>query len=130
MTPDFGKQKKQQSSSDALYDLEFDAVLIEQSIAKQYGILPSQQGELTYSDWSKLVGGLMRDTPLGQVVSIRGETDRNTIQKMNAWQKQIRSEWAAFKAKSQKPGAGYDEASVMAQLKSMLISAFGAQKKQ
>lgn len=67
----------------------------------------------------------MRDTPLGQVVSIRGETDRNTIQKMNAWQKQVRSEWAAFKAKNQKPGAGYDEATTMAQLKSMLISAFG-----
>lgn len=105
-------------------------MLIEQSIAKQYGILPSQQGELSYADWSKLVGGLMRDTPLGQIVSIRGETNRDTIRNMNAWQKQIRSEWAAFKAKNRKPGAEYDEASAMAQLKSMLISAFGAQTKQ
>ena len=34
-------------------------MLIEQSIAKQYGILPAAQGELGWAEWVKLVGGLM-----------------------------------------------------------------------
>ena len=45
--------------------MEYDAVLIEQSIAKQYGILPSQQGELKYADWAKLVGGLTESSDAG-----------------------------------------------------------------
>lgn len=45
-------------------------MLIEQSIAKQYGILPAAQGELGWAEWVKLVGGLMDDTPLGRVVAV------------------------------------------------------------
>ena len=48
-------------------------MLIEQSIAKQYGILPAAQGELGWAEWVKLVGGLMDDTPLGRVVAVRNE---------------------------------------------------------
>lgn len=59
-----------------LYDTAFDAVLIEQSLATQYGILPAAQAELPYPEWAKLVGGLMDNTPLGRVVAVRGETDR------------------------------------------------------
>ena len=50
-------------------------MLIEQSIAKQYGILPAAQGELGWAEWVKLVGGLMDDTPLGRVVAVRSESD-------------------------------------------------------
>ena len=71
--PDFRKPKKQQNDEETWYDLEFDHVLIEQSIAKQYGVLPSEQGALKYSDWAKMVSGLMDDTPLGRVVAVRSE---------------------------------------------------------
>ena len=53
-----------------LYDAAFDAVLIEQSLATQYGILPAAQAELPYPEWAKLVGGLMDNTPLGRVVAV------------------------------------------------------------
>ena len=53
--------------------------LIEQSIAKQYRVLPSEQGDLRYSDWIKMVSGLMDDTPLGRIVMIRSETDKERI---------------------------------------------------
>ena len=79
--------------------MDFDSVLIEQSIATQYGILPSAQGELAYQEWAKLVSGLMDDTPLGRVVAVRAEKDRKAISGMNQWQRRIRAEWAAFKAK-------------------------------
>lgn len=78
--------------------MEFDRVLIEQSIATQYGVLPSDQGELHYSDWAKLVGGLMHETPLGQMVALRSERDREAIKRFTPSQKRLRSEWAAYKS--------------------------------
>lgn len=51
------------------------------------------------SEYLKLLGGLMADTPLGEVVQIRAETDRERIAKMTVTEKRIRSEWQAFKAR-------------------------------
>ena len=51
-----------------LYDTAFDAVLIEQSLATQYGILPAAQAELPYPEWAKLVGGLMDNTKIRKEV--------------------------------------------------------------
>ncbi len=98
MTPrvDFTTKSKKKNKYDDFYDLEYDAVLIEQSIAKQYHILPSQQEELSYSDWAKLVSGLMNDTPLGKVVEIRSEDDAEIIKNMTKEQLAIRSEWQSF----------------------------------
>lgn len=53
------------------------------------------QGELPYPEWAKLVSGLMDDTPLGRVVAVRAEEDRNVIARMGPWQRRIRSEWSA-----------------------------------
>lgn len=96
MTLDFKKTKKKSNPADDFYDLDFDAVLIEQSIAKQYHILPSEQDDLSYSDWSKLVSGLMNDTPLGKVIEIRMEDDPEILKNMNDDQRRIRSEWQSF----------------------------------
>ena len=41
----------------------------------------------------------MGDTPLGEVVQIRAETDRERIANMTVTEKRIRSDWAAFKAR-------------------------------
>lgn len=62
-------------------------------------MLPAAQAELPYWEWARLVEGLMDDTPLGRVVAVRAETDRKAISGMNQWQRRIRAEWAAFKAK-------------------------------
>lgn len=91
---DFPKKKNQ---TDDYYDPEYDAILIEQSIAKQYHILPSMQGDLSYCDWAKLVSGLMNDTPLGKIVEIRSEDDSDIIKNMSAEQLAIRNEWHEFK---------------------------------
>jgi len=100
----------------------FDAVLIEQSIAKQYGILPGAQGELPYPEWAKLVSGLMDDTPLGRVVAVRAETDRKAIAKMNPWQRRIRSQWRSFLARRASPGTQKQE---LAALQRSFAAAFG-----
>lgn len=93
---DFRKPKQQ---TEFWYDTEKDAVLIEQSIAKQYGIIPSEQEELKYSDWAKLVSGLMEDTPLGRIVSIRSETDREVIRKFTSEQKKVYNDWQRFRSR-------------------------------
>lgn len=88
--------KKQRIQSESWYDPEYDRKLVEQSIAKQYHILPSEQGELSYSDWALLVSGIMEDTPLGQVVLIRKENNREHIKKFSSYERKIYNEWRSF----------------------------------
>ena len=126
MPTDF--RTKRSNIQDAAYDQDFDKVLIEQSIAKQYGILPSQQGNLSYSEWSKLVSGLMDDTPLGRVVAVRTETDQKVIAQYSPWQRQIRADWNAFKAQKMSQQSTEDMEQQMKQLERMLASAFGGGK--
>ena len=108
-----------------LYDVEFDAVLIEQSIATQYGILPVAQGELSYPEWAKLVSGLMDDTPLGRVIAVRGETDQKIIAQMNSRQRKIRSEWQTFAASKAIKKPRTELMAQMKHLEEMLAKAFG-----
>lgn len=98
-------------------------MLIEQSLAKQYGVLPAAQGELPYADWAKLVSGLMQDTPLGQVVAVRSEQDGETVRAMTAGQRRIRSEWEWFCAGVPVDAARQEKE--MARLEAMLAGLFG-----
>ena len=105
--------------------MEYDAVLIEQSIAKQYGILPSQQGELKYADWAKLVGGLMNDTPLGQIVSIRSERDKDILKHMTPELKELRAEWSRFQANRLRSRPEDEQKAQMRALEQMIAAMFG-----
>ena len=80
-----------QAKADAVYALFY--------ARGAFDILPAAQGELGWAEWVKLVGGLMDDTPLGRVVAVRSESDANLVRSMPQWQKQLRTEWAAFRAK-------------------------------
>ena len=102
--------------------MEYDKVLIEQSIAKQYGVVPSKQGDLHYSDWSKMVSGLMEDTPLGRIVSIRSEKDSDVIRKFTPEQKRIRNEWMNFRLQQQTNENDIKQS--MKNLQAMLASMF------
>lgn len=52
-----------------------------------------------YSDWASLVGGLMNDTPLGKVVEVRCETDKERLKLFGPGEMRIRREWNEFLAK-------------------------------
>lgn len=97
---------------------------MEQSIAVQYGILPSQQGNLLYRDWAQLVSGLMDDTPLGRIVAIRSETDMDAVSRMSPAQKRIRQEWAQYRMKNYKKETHAD----IQKLQSMVASMFGGRR--
>jgi len=101
-------------SSETWYDLDYDKDLIAQSIAKQYGILPSDQEELHYSEWLLLVSGIMEDTPLGQVVLIRSENDKKRLKHFTQHEHHIRNQWQNFRARQKlEAGAKPEDTAVM-----------------
>lgn len=72
--------------------MAIDWDLIEASFAQQYSIRLTNT-ELTWAEFTRLLSGLLPDTPLGRVVSIRAEKDKKIINAFTKEQKRIRSEW-------------------------------------
>lgn len=75
------------------YDLYEDYDLIEASFAQQYGIRLRQEEDMSWSEFCTLLSGLLPDTPLGRIVSIRAEKDPKVLKNFSADQKKIRNEW-------------------------------------
>lgn len=68
----------------------------------------------------------MDDTPLGRVVAVRMETDRERIKQFSPWQRQIQSEWKEFQAGTAQQNFDKDAwHKEMASLEQMLAAAFG-----
>lgn len=86
--------------------------------------MPSEQEDLSYSDWAKLVSGLMNDTPLGKVIEIRSEDDPDIIKNMNADQLAIRNRWQEF-CNSQITYTEEDMRKQSEMLEKMMASLFG-----
>lgn len=66
--------------------------MIEASFLSQYGIR-LKTTELQFDEFLNLTSCLMPDTPLGQIVAIRSETDAEIISNFTDGQKQIRNDW-------------------------------------
>lgn len=81
------------SCPDNWYDLFEDWPLIEASLAKQYSIRIRQHADMPWDEFCILVAGLMPDTPLGNIVTIRSEKDAEVIKKFNADQRRIYNDW-------------------------------------
>lgn len=73
-----------------MYD---DYDLIEASFAEQYGIRLRREDDMPWSEFCTLLSGLLPDTPLGKIVSIRAEKDRKILKTFTKEQKKIRSDW-------------------------------------
>lgn len=54
---------------------------------------------MTWAEFSTLLSGLMPDTPLGNMVSIRSEDDKEVLKEFNQEQHRIRREWRNRNAK-------------------------------
>lgn len=75
------------------YDLYEDWELIEASFATQYGIRLAQVDNMTWSEFCSLLSGIMPKTPLGQIVSIRAEEDKDILKNFTKEQHKIRNDW-------------------------------------
>lgn len=103
------KANKPSPSSVKWYDLYDDWHLIEASFTKQYGIRLRSDTEMSWSEFSTLLAGIMPETPLGQIISIRSETDPDIIKGFNKEQKKIRSDWQKRLAQDLLQGEGSPE---------------------
>ena len=56
---------------------------------------------MPWTEFCTLVGGLMPDTPLGQIVSIRSETNKDVIKNFTQDHKRIVRDWKEFIASEQ-----------------------------
>lgn len=82
---------KNQSNNESWYDLEDDWELVASSLKKQYGY--SVRKEIENMSWAELcsdISGLMHDTPLGNIVEIRSEDDKERLKNFTQEQKNIR----------------------------------------
>lgn len=66
--------------------------MIEASFLSQYGIR-LKTTELQFDEFLNLTSCLMSDTPLGQIVAIRSETDADIISKFTDNQRKIYNDW-------------------------------------
>lgn len=74
--------------------------LIEASFTAQYGIRLRQEEDMSWSEFCTLLAGIMPETPLGQVVSIRSENDKNALKNFTKEQHRIRNEWRSRRTKA------------------------------
>lgn len=85
--------EKPYNGESSYYDIFEDWGLIEASFAQQYGIRLRNEEEMSWDEFSTLLSGLNVETPLGHIVSIRAETDRERIKRFSPAERKIRSDW-------------------------------------
>lgn len=95
-------EKHPESNGESYYDLFEDWELIESSFLKQYGIRIREVDDMSWTEFCSLLSGIMHDTPLGYIVSIRAEKDPKVIKDFTPDQKRIRSEWILRKSEKVK----------------------------
>nr|DAQ65721.1 MAG TPA: hypothetical protein [Caudoviricetes sp.] len=71
-----------------------DWKLVEASLAQQYGLrIRKEIKNLTWGELSSYIEGINSDTPLGQIISIRSENDRDKLKNFTQEQHKIRNEY-------------------------------------
>lgn len=55
---------------------------------------------MPWGEFSTLLAGIMPETPLGQVVSIRSEDDKDILKNFTKDQHKIRNEWRSRRTKA------------------------------
>lgn len=90
--------KSKKVTTEQWYDIYEDWSLIEASFAKQYGIRIRRELNMSWQEFSNLLSSIMPDTPLGEIVSIRSETNKKVIKSFNSTQRKIHTDWKAKQA--------------------------------
>lgn len=92
-------------SHDPYYDLFEDWDLVVSSFLTQYGlrIRTKEFESVTWDEFRSLLAGIAPETPLGRIVAIRSETDRNVVKSFTRDQKRIYDGWRNRKAEAMAP---------------------------
>lgn len=85
--------------SEVWFDLYEDWGLIEASFATQYNIRLRNEPDMSWGEFTTLLAGIMSKTPLGQVISIRSENDKDMLKHFTKEQHRVRNKWRNRKVK-------------------------------
>ena len=66
--------------------------MIEASFAMQYGIR-LRNDDMSWHEFCTLLTGIMPKTPLGEIVSVRSEEDKDILKNFTKEQHKIRNDW-------------------------------------
>lgn len=81
-------------SSEPYCDLIDDFDLVVSSFQSQYGIRLSRElNEMKWDEFRDLFVGLGPDTPLGRIIAIRSEKDKDVLKHFTKDQKRIHADW-------------------------------------
>ena len=75
------------------YDLYEDWDLIVSSFALQYKLREDDIAVMEWEEFCTLLTGIMPDTPLGMIVKIRAEEDKDMLASFTSEQMSIRNAW-------------------------------------
>lgn len=78
--------------------------------------------DITYAEWESFMVGLLPDSPLGKVISIRSEKDTQRIREFTKDERRIYDEWQSFRMKQI---SEEEEQKMMRNLERMIASMFG-----
>lgn len=97
--------------------------MIVSSFQSQYGIRLSKEiNTMPWEEFKALLTGIGPETPLGRMVSIRAEEDKEVLKHFSKEQMRIRSEWRRRGAKQAAQG---DMEDILNSLKNAFISMAG-----
>lgn len=98
--------------------------LIISSFLSQYGlrIRTKEFESVSWDEFKSLLAGIAPETPLGRIVAIRSETDRDTIKRFTKDQKRIYDEWRSRKAEAMTPQTYDDQMKYLEQMMAQLCS--------
>lgn len=111
-------------SDDPYYDLFEDWDLIVASFLSQYGlrIRTKEFESVSWDEFRALLSGIAPETPLGRMVAIRSETDKNAIKHFNRDQKRIYDAWRNRQAESMSQETYEQQMAYLEQMMAQLCS--------
>lgn len=81
---------------------------------------------MEWSEFCVLLGGIMPDTPLGQVIEIRSEENKEMLKLYSPTQRAIRNEWRSRMARDMQKGKTEDDMDkLMGSIEKMFARNFG-----
>lgn len=104
------------NTANMYYDIIDDYALIEASFAKQYGIRLRKETDMSWDEFCTLLSGIMPETPLGRIISIRAEKNPKTIRGFSKEEKCIYREWQSKVLKQRQPEHDFEDFKQMEQM--------------
>lgn len=104
------------------YDIYDDWDLIEASFAMQYPTKDLYSDDMDWKEFTILLNGIMPETPLGNIIQIRAETNEEIIKNFSENERRIHNEWREKQLKLKYMNKSKEE--VMKDISNMFRSMF------